>query len=338
MQNLHILRVKNTIQAMNIVCFRPRLEANLNDTFIEWGVKYLLRELLGNSTRFHNVYFEPLDNNKLPDHDLFVLSGTPWIWDRCTLSAKYRDLITVLHASKAPKIALGIGACFPFGYKVKTARKALLLMPDLDSILELFSSITVRDKYAKRICNSLGIMSKLLCCPAVFAKEYVGLTHKEPKKNILFFYAPQFGLSRGVLSADFVQHYITLQVNYARTVEAEVICINKNEARTATELGLNVKLMHSPEEVAKELILAETLLSGRVHGCMFTVGMPISAALLPVDTRYLTYKYCGGKIIMAGKVSSITLRRLRCTKFNYNKEKKKWKKFLTCSLNAAGLS
>ena len=337
--NLRLVSTNKVIilYAMDIVCFRPREEANFNDTFVEWGIKVLLTEVLGSSVRFHEVYFEPLDSKKIPDHDLFVLCGTPWIWDRCTLSAKYLDLATVLSACEAPKIALGIGACFPLGFKCNTVRRVNSAMPGLSDILQHFSGISVRDKFARRVCDLLKIRANLLCCPAVFAKEHFCVNSYKPDKDILFFYAPQLGLSAGVLSKDFVQHYLTLQVNYARSTGAEVICINRDEEKAALELGLDAELMRNPAEVANKIATARTLLSGRVHGCMFTLGLPVSAALLPVDTRYLSYQYCGGRIIMTDKVSSISPDNLRRCRFNYNKEKKKWKKFLKHSLESAGL-
>jgi len=322
---------------MKILCFRPRPQANLNDTFIEWGTKVLLREVLGDSIHFQNVYFEPLDDTKIPDHDLFVLCGTPWIWDRCTLSAKYNDLATVLSFSEVPKIALGLGACFPFGFKCNTVNEANSSMPELGKMFEHFSGITVRDKFAKRVCDLLRIKADLLCCPAVFAKEYLETDCQKTEKNILFFCAPQFGLSAGVLNEDFVHHYLVLQVNYAKEFGAQVICINENEQRLAFEFGLDVKLLRSPKEVAQEIATAKTLLSGRVHGCVFAAGMATSAALLPVDTRFLTYKYCGGKIIMTDKVPRIPLKKLRHCRLNYRKEKNKWKKFLIRSLSLMGL-
>jgi len=322
---------------MDIVCFRPRPEANLNDTFIDWGIKWLLREVLGDSADFHNVYFEPLSRHKLPDHDLFVVFGTPWLWDQCTRSVKYHDLVTALSVSKAPKIALGLGACFPFGFKCSTVNKVLSSMPNLDNIFEAFSTITVRDRHAKRIFNLLKIKAKFLCCPAVFAKECIHPHFNKPTKDILFFYAPQCGLSAEVLNKNFVRHYVTLQANYARAFGTEVICITEDEARVASESGLDAKLLRSTEEVAQQITKAKSLLSGRVHGCMFAAGMPIPAALLPVDTRFLAYKYCGGRIIMTDKVTTINLKKLRLCRFNYEKEKKKWKNFLIRSLRAIGL-
>lgn len=322
---------------MDVVCFRPRPNANLNDTFIEWGTKGLLKEVLGDHVRFHDVYFEPLDNGKIPDHDLFVVCGTPWIWDQCTLSAKYHDLATALSASKAAKMAFGIGACFPFGFECNEVCQAESSMPGLHNVLAPFSGIAVRDRLAKSTCDLLGIRTELLCCPAIFASEYIGAECFERERDTLFFYAPHLGLSGGVLSERFVQHYLTIQVDYARASEARVICITQGEARVAGELGLDAELLHSPDEVAEKLASAKTLLSGRVHGCVFTSGMPVPASLLAVDSRFLTYEYCGGKVLMADTVSTIDSKMLRRCKVNYRKEKKKWIRFLKHSLKSAGL-
>jgi len=325
------------LEAMEIVCFRPRPDANLNDTLTEWGVKELLREVLGSSIHFHNIHFEPLETKEIPRHDLFVLCGTPWIWDQCTNSAKYRDLAAALAISGAPKIALGIGSCFPLNFDWDVVNQTVHSMPSLGPILKNFSSITARDRFAKKVCDLLGIKAKLLCCPAVFAKDYIGVDNKADK-DIVFFYAPQFGLSGGVLSEDFTEHYMELQVDYAERVEAEVICIDENEAKIAMKLGLSAQLLRSPHEVAEKIITAKTLLSGRVHGCLFAAGMPIEAALLPVDTRMQCYEYCGGKVIMTDRVSSIGLKDLRRCRFNYAREKKRWKRFLTRSLELVGLA
>jgi len=135
----------------------------------------------------------------------------------------------------------------------------------------------------------------------------------------------------------FVQHYLAIQVDYARTLEARVICINQDEARVAGELGLNAELLRSPDEIAEKLASAKTLLSGRVHGCVFTSGMPVPASLLAVDSRFLTYEYCGGKVLMTDTVSTIDSKMLRRCKVNYSKEKKKWKRFLRHSLQSAGV-
>lgn len=322
---------------MDIICFRPQKKANLNDTFIEWGLKVLLTEVLDGPVRFHNVFFEPLDSMELPEHNLLVLCGTPWIWDQCTKSAKYGDLVKVLSLSDAPKIAAGIGTCFPLGFDCNTIEQAHTFMPGLENIFSAFSSITVRDKFAQKICELVKLRSNLLCCPAVFANEYLHpLTHK-PDKDILFFYAPQFGLSRSILSEDFTRHYIDLQVDYATSNSAEVLCINPHEAQAVEKMGLKPDLLTSPEQVGERLLAARTLLSGRVHGCMFTAGLDISAALLPVDTRYMTYRYCGGKIIMSDQVSKVGSDDLKRRCFNYRRAKKNWKKFLKSSLKKIGL-
>jgi len=322
---------------MKIILFRPQPDANLNDTFIEYGTKVILKEVLGNSIYFQNVYFEPLNVETLPSHDLIVVCGTPWIWDQCTKSIKYQELMTLLNQSDKPKIGMGLGSCFPLEMNFKAKLRIKSRVPNLDYVLGFFDYVFVRDKLAAKICKTMAKKAKLLCCPSVFAKEFINFLPLREKNDLVFFYAPQFGLSGGVLNNNFVKHYIDLQVDYARKYQAKVICINEDEFELANSIGLNVKLFKTPSELASELSGAKTLLSGRVHGCMFTVGACIPAALLPVDTRFLTYRYCGGKIIMTDKISNISYKDLHPCKFNYINEKKKWKKFLTFSLESTGL-
>jgi hypothetical protein len=334
-----ILNKKEYNSPMNIVCFRPRPSANLNDTFIEWGIKVLLKEVLEFPIIFHDVYFEPLDKLKIPDHDLFVVCGTPWLWDQCTLSQKYQDLTEVLSNSHAPKIALGIGSCFPFSFECNTTELVNRSMPNISNILSYFASISVRDNFAKTVCDLLEIQADLLCCPAVFARNYIKfkIPKYDYKRDIIFFYVPQLGLSAEVLNKDFVEHYIKLQIDYTRRYNAQLICINKDEAKWAIDYGVEAEKIKNPEELAQTLLSAKTLLSGRVHGCIFIAGLSIPSALLPVDTRFLTYQNIGGKIIMSEDVSEITKDELQRCKFTYILQKWKWKMFLRKSLRRAKL-
>lgn len=327
-------------QPMDIALFRPSLHGNLNDTLIEWGTRVLLHDLLGPDIRFHQVHFETPDalSIRMPRHDLFIVCGTPWIWDHCTGSKKYNELMHRLAESTAPKIAMGLGACFPMGFSCRTQEAASIHLPGLSEVLRSFTAIAVRDSDAQKACEAIGIRSKLLICPAVFAPQYKTFIPTLRKRDVLFYYGPQFGLSRSVLSKEFVQRYNDLQLNYARHCDARIVCIRNEEFDFLKEQGFDAELLTSTEAVA-QLLATETatLLSGRVHSCVYAAPLKIPSALLPVDSRYLTYSQCGGLSIDVFSSPEIQKKHLRQCRMIPWWQQAKWRHFLRCALGKAGL-
>jgi hypothetical protein len=322
---------------MQILLFRPALRHNINDTFIEWGIRRLLTQCLRNKVTFTCLYFEgdgPITGD-LPPHDLVVVCGTPWIWDQCTRSSKYRDLEYLLNNSKAPKLALGLGACFPQSMMLTTPEQLETHLPGFRSVWKNAAFITVRDEYALNVFTLAGLQARLLCCPAVFASYYYSKKASELRDTVCF-YSPQHGLSSGILSTEFCEHFTELQIRYAREYNCRLVCITAKEHEFLVSRGVHGELAQSPQELADILNSAKTLLSGRVHSCIYSVPLKIPAALLPVDSRYLTYTNCGGTVIDA-TCERIAPKDLRPPSVWVSLQKYKWLRFLRQSLRECGL-
>lgn len=101
------------------------------------------------------------------DPDAVYLIGTPWFWDKCEESEKYKWLEERLKEFKSSRIiAIGIGSCLPLGGKIEW----LLKEPTIEvckRIWSQFDRIAVRDVASEHFLKEIGLACKLLPCPSV---------------------------------------------------------------------------------------------------------------------------------------------------------------------------
>lgn len=98
--------------------------------------------------------------------DDVIIAGTPWLWDGCERSAKYK-LLAEIAALPGRKVALGIGSCLRLGLGIE--QHLPHASPTIADCWRMFDVITTRDSIAHEWLNALGIDNALLPCPSVLS-------------------------------------------------------------------------------------------------------------------------------------------------------------------------
>lgn len=195
-----------------------------------------------------------------------LLVGTPWFWDKCSQSAKYQWLNTLLDNGQV-KSAIGVGSCFPLGMD----ESVILNDPEESEALRAawsrFDKVVVRDPLAHRLLTHLGIPNILLPCPSVFAIADT-LPLPEPRlgstviiTGVAWDNSSQFLERQKVFDHGHDTAY--LSYGYGRITAADVPAFLRN-------LGQY-----------------ETLIGERVHAITPFVTVR-RTAICPVDSRHLT--------------------------------------------------
>ncbi len=298
---------------MNMLFIIPDPAANPGDTIIRHGVIELLGSCLGSCSPDY-YYFES-DRPELVEHnaailqkdyDLLVVCGTPWLWDHCISSRKYRELQGLLSAfASATKIALGIGACLPFGETSKLLCRDQATVAGLQNVWEQFALITTRDRLAATILRKCGIPHHSDFCPSVLAvahhdRQGASYVHAGGKrKGGLVFYTPQHGISRTVLPREFVRQYLEMQISLARNHDLEVACLLPHERDYLADIfpDRDIAILDRAEKIIAFVANRETVITGRVHVAIPAFLAGAATFLLPVDSRYRTAAELGIPIL-----------------------------------------
>jgi hypothetical protein len=221
-----------------------------------------------------------------------VIAGTPWIWDMCWNTIKWRCVLNTLKAYPQAKVLFfGIGSCLPLdhmeGIKIR-------LLSQKDRLKELFlrGQVIVRDQLASDILTAAEIPHTLAHCPAMHAVTelipYIGR-----KTPTLFFYEPCLGVSSGSFKYNCQEHkaYIQQQVLFAKYKNADVYCITDDEVKRSNFLGIPAQKLTSVIHAKQVLARSSEVMSGRVHLAIPAISQDIKTILLPVDSRALTVSY-----------------------------------------------
>jgi len=158
---------------MNILRYYPPLGGlvgNVGDNLVEWGARTVLKERA----------------------DTLCLVGTPWFWDLCEQSKKYRWLEEQINRPRARKkrlVAVGIGACLPLGRGLDLLCKPATIAA-CRRIWGRFEKIFVRDTLALDFLQEIGVWAERLPCPSVLC-PLSNVTEPRPGST-LFIDAPAF--------------------------------------------------------------------------------------------------------------------------------------------------
>ncbi len=90
--------------------------ANLGDTLVEAGAKYLIHKAIG-WHHFHQIWLNNPGRFEAPIHyDALALIGTPWFWNQMELpSSKYDELRRLAGIPRCWRAVLGAGSAFRLG-------------------------------------------------------------------------------------------------------------------------------------------------------------------------------------------------------------------------------
>lgn len=210
--------------------------------------------------------------------------GTPWVWDMCWTSPKYKNTINLFHKYPfAKRLFLGIGSCLPLGKGDMIKDSLLDSHNHLKSLFE-GSTVITRDTYAHEILSDFG--SILLPCPAFYA-----IDKNAPKSNAfetMFWYEPNDGISKVDYgpTSKLIVPYLDKFKNEYEDKKPVVYCITETEVDTARLLGLGKAGVIKDVETAKFIIQhSRAIFSGRVHLAVPAYRLGKRVELVAVDSR-----------------------------------------------------
>lgn len=296
---------------MKILFFHPVSSTNLGDSIILAGTERLLSLAFGS---YEPVYFDIIlaDRNELYiDHfdlssiDVFIVSGTPWIWDMCHQSQKYKLLlkITKRFRNDCLKIGLGLGSCFPLASNVMDV---YVYQQNSEGVYEItrehtrewlvnifgsFDFVSTRDRLAYHILHSIGVSVEDSICPAAFIQQYVQ-ENTSPKKPLLIFVNPYDAVSRESCDNIFLDDYIQFQKWFKETYNPDIITLDPLSRDWCDGQKWNSKWMQNIEDgailsFARIVKNSSFVVSGKVHGAIPAALWGVRSYILPMDTRYL---------------------------------------------------
>ena len=219
--------------------------------------------------------------------DYLVYSGSPWLWDQMDKSVKYKNtmLAKSLHP-EAKMIFLGIGSSI---YLTDFKSKNILhSRADRNMLRETFKNCTVivRDSLARKILNTARVNNYMLPCPAWYNK----LKPSTREVNVIFYHAPQTGVSSGFFTQERLAKYNKIFLDFNEKYDPEIVVCTEVEIPIARELfGKEPHLIKTYQDTFEWCEKADNVLSGRVHNVIPAALAGLKAGLVPVDSRGLTY-------------------------------------------------
>lgn len=213
---------------------------------------------------------------------MLVVSGTPWFWDQCQVSKKYEVLKYMISVFKdRPKIALGLGSCYPMVFSYSE---------DYNYIKEIwgqFNFISVRDSIAANLLANNEVQVYSTFCTSSFYPYY-------PKKEqivltpTVVFYEPSIGVSKSILSSEYITKYRLFQIEVIKRYSAQVLVLDEREGKFLESFNIQSHKVLNHYDLMEKLNGSSFVLSGRVHSAIPARMMGIPTYILPVDTRWLT--------------------------------------------------
>ena len=292
---------------------------NCGDLLTYYGTKGILKSIYGNDVDILQFdirrAIKEIDTYVLEfgwgDVDLIVLAGSPWLWNVCEESNKYKLLLDAMKRwPNAKCLGFGLGTCFShkcyhnIRYDMKDhyffnhlPRKKIL-----NEIYSRFQYILVRDEFAKILLTRCGVKSNYSYDTSIYAYKYFTPKKNVGDKKILFFYDPSKGLSKDSLGFTH-EEYIDYQVDWAKKNNALVYYNAAEEGEALIKRGINYgKFTVDLEYLLHIFSGCDTMLTGRVHmGALgFLAGIK-NISVLPVDTRFLSVTKLGIKPVFIGK-------------------------------------
>lgn len=274
---------------------------NLGDKVIYHGLKRKLTARYGEAEHVP-CYM----GDSPPACDVFVIAGTPWVWDLCEQSKKYEQLERTLTDMTCPVLAEGLGSCYPLEWvrnrlPILQHRSTRLV---LNRIWNRCESVTVRDWLARWVLKAAGIKSKLEPCPAFLAADPTDQAGEYP---LFVAYDPGKGISERCLTVDFYPRWERLSRKALALPGVKVVAICEADQAYAQRLGATeVELVReadprSADTTALERLFAllrgaTVVVSGRIHAAIPAVAMGKPTYIMPVDSRHLAATYVGAKV------------------------------------------
>jgi len=284
-----------------IIYLHPINGTNLGDNLTFLGTKYLMEKHFGP----HEIIVADLGSLELDpkkfdleykdvEADILCISGTPWIWDECIYSTKYKLLKLFMEKFKdKPKFALGIGSCFP----ITTNTLGIFILDEnkehssrkLKEIWLQFDKIVTRDQIATQILKEIGVPAMDGYCTSLHSFGNIKSTPLIKKETpLLVYYNPALGVSKISCDYYFVKDYIDFQLRFVKEYNPKVITICPGDRDDAISRGVKATWITEVDVLLNILGEHKFVVAGRVHSAIPAYFLGVPSFLLPVDTRYLT--------------------------------------------------
>lgn len=261
---------------------------NVGDKLIYLGVK---DRYPGGSPCF---YYSPI-----PDvREEIIVAGTPWLWDLCVPSKKYKYLAEIKNKKRK---ALGVGSCYPLSWVDNLDAILQHNNKSLTNFWKPFGLITVRDRLAKQIFDAIGVKSVLEPCPS--STVNFGIEPQEGEYDLYFIYDAITGVSRTCINLEYWEEVTRSVVEENPGIRIVANC--QPDLEYAHQLGYDAEYVgeHSPyrdmslnsaENMLRLISKARKVISGRIHAAVPAIMFGKETYILPVDSRYLTCELLGG--------------------------------------------
>ncbi len=254
------------------------------DGMIFAGTKYLLNQV--EITTFEYQKWIERSNDPIMVHNepthILVL-GTPWIWDKCWQSAKYKSLMQLFDRfPKARRLFFGIGSCFPL-FKEEVILNDILSNIDELSVFE-GAKIVTRDVLATKALAKFNPV--LLPCPAYYALKNV--SPLGASRDTIIWYDPTIGISKVDYNPDSerLKFYLNVFKSLYNPSRHSVYCVLEEETVLAMEIGLPKPIViRDWNHAAAIMVSSKSIISGRVHLAVPAYELCENISLFAVDSR-----------------------------------------------------
>jgi len=296
---------------VRVLVLHPTSNYNIGDLLTYRGTQEILRTvdpdvefLMFDALRAEKELDTYMSQFYWGDVDILVLAGSPWLWFGLEHSLKAQVLLkAILRFPQAKKIALGVGSCFPL-YAVDSSRlvkfdsfdqvySELVLFPQtinyISTLFGGFDLVVTRDAMAQAVFSKLGIQSYLSKDTSRWALQTLR-RRGFISSPLCIFQDPRYSLSKNSLPEGYLNEFLRIQVEYAKTKGADVYSVSAEDTYSAVTLGLeNARYVSDLDWMALHMFGRPEVLSGRLHmGLLAGMMDAVSVRILPLDSRILT--------------------------------------------------
>lgn len=270
---------------------------NIGDTMTVMGCHGVVNDAIGvhYPISYCSRLSEAMKTVVLPEIDVAVVCGGPWLWDNCVSSAKYDMLRNFIEHIKAPvKIALGIGASY-----VITEPKPVTALESAD-FWRQFDFVACRDALAAELLR--GPHVDLWPCPSYFIGEMLRPVVDHINDSVLVYTA--LDNNRSVPTAiyakpELVAAYLKFQEQWVHDGKPTVTLTWIDRVAFTEKYGREPEIhAGSPNRAARTLAKFKNIYTARVHAAVFAASLKINSHLFAVDSRALTAYHLGVKPFM----------------------------------------
>jgi len=280
---------------------------NIGDRITFLGAKALLTKAVGDPKKLDVVQFDMkralaeldtyVSQYNWGDVDIIALAGSPWIWNTCERTPKYKLIYDAIKRyPNAKKIALGVGSCFSYTtyHNIRYGKNDIYFFnaPErkliLHQLYDKFDYILVRDKFAQWLLEQCNIDSNYTYDTSAYSYKYIQRRNIQGKKKVLFFYDPSKGVSKQSLGCD-ADEYISYQIDWAKKNKADIYCNCCGGKSTLDKRGVKGTFTVDLDFMSKKFTEYDEMLTGRIHmGVLGFISGIRNITTLPVDTRFMT--------------------------------------------------